>query len=63
MFYFKQAAAMPTTVHEAQQVVQVLTFRDELGKKGLYTTYGTVFDFERYVREHLTKRIGELLEG
>jgi len=63
MFYFKQAAAMFTTVHEAEQVVRVLTFRDELGKKGLYTIYNTVFDFERYVREHLTKRIGELLEG
>lgn len=63
MFYFKQAPVMPQTLYEAEQLVRVVAFRDELGKKGLYTTYDTAFDFERYVREHLTKRIGELLES
>lgn len=54
LFYFSTAAAPPpATVDEAQQLLQVVTFRTEVEKKQLIAQYNGPRDFDRFIRFHL----------
>ncbi|MGE3541120.1 MAG: SUMF1/EgtB/PvdO family nonheme iron enzyme [Candidatus Tectimicrobiota bacterium] len=57
MVYFNQRAATPRTVEEAEQWQQVLAFRARFPAEGLAWSYRGRADFERKVRQHLTRFI------
>jgi Domain of unknown function (DUF4062) len=54
MMYFNQRAYTPKTKAEAEQWVQVLAFRENFPKEGLWWPYNGRVQFERLVRRHLT---------
>ena len=59
MFYFNQKSHTPTSVEEAEQWAQVLNFQQRFPPEGLWWRYGSELEFERLVREHLTKFVLE----
>jgi hypothetical protein len=59
MFYFNQKPHTPTSVEEAEQLTQVLNFQRRFPREGLWWGYGSELEFERLVREHLTKFVLE----
>ncbi|MEM8559563.1 MAG: SUMF1/EgtB/PvdO family nonheme iron enzyme [Bacteroidota bacterium] len=59
LFYFCERPFWPTSKEERQQLNKVADFRDEY--PGLYFTYQEPGDFERLVREHLTKALRALM--
>jgi hypothetical protein len=59
MFYFNQKPHTPTSVEEAEQLTQVLNFQRRFPREGLWWRYGSELEFERLVRDHLTKFVLE----
>lgn len=59
MFYFSQKPHTPTSVEEAEQLTQVLNFQRRFPPEGLWWRYGSELEFERLVRDHLTKLVLE----
>jgi hypothetical protein len=55
MFYFKDAPISPNSV-DIVQLGQVQEFRKELGVSGLYSSFLSVDDFEKKIRNHLSLR-------
>jgi len=55
LFYFSQKSYTPRTSYETQQWGKVLRFKKKLQKLGLTKDYDNPTDFERLVREHLSK--------
>jgi hypothetical protein len=55
--YFNQAPFTPKKTREATQWRRVLRFKEKIAKDGLYQEYNGPLEFERLVREHLTKFI------
>jgi hypothetical protein len=62
MFYLNQKPYTPTSVEEARQWRQVLDFQRRFPPEGLWWRYASELEFERFVREHLTKFILEKAE-
>lgn len=63
MFYFRKTPFYPANANELAQVKKVLQFRKKLEKLGvLFWEYQQPIDFERDVREHLTRQVLELTE-
>jgi hypothetical protein len=61
MFYFRTSAFYTADLQALAQFRKVAEFRRKLEKLGvLYWTYQTPLEFERNVREHLTRRILEI---
>ncbi|HEV7488046.1 MAG TPA: TIR domain-containing protein [Thermoanaerobaculia bacterium] len=61
MFYFRQTPFYTTDPKQWRQFAKVLEFRRKLEKLGvLFWEYSQPIEFERRVREHLTKHILEL---
>ena len=61
MFYFRTSAFYTADLGALAQFRKVAEFRRKLEKLGvLYWTYQTPLEFERNVREHLTRRILEV---
>jgi hypothetical protein len=57
LFYFCQEPFMPSCAGEAEQCRDVLSFRDELEKKGLIWKYDTHDTFSDTIRPHLTRML------
>jgi hypothetical protein len=57
MVYFNQKAASPQSVEEADQWRRVLEFREGFPKEGLWWPYINKSQFEKQIRQHLTKFI------
>ena len=55
MVYFNQRAATPRTAAEAEQWQRVLAFRERFPQEGLWWPYRGKTNFERKVRQHLTR--------
>jgi formylglycine-generating enzyme required for sulfatase activity len=55
MVYFNQRAYTPRTKEETDQWGQVLEFRQQFPKEGLWWPYKGTGEFERLVRSHLTQ--------
>jgi hypothetical protein len=62
MFYFNQKPYTPSSVEETTQWGQVLNFQRNFPLEGLWWRYGSELEFERLVRQHLTKYILEKVE-
>lgn len=61
MFYFKRADFYTSNLNEINQFRKVIKFKMELAKLGvLYFEYEKAIEFERRLREHLTKQLFEL---
>jgi hypothetical protein len=60
LFYFKRRAYELKSKQEADQLGQVLEFKQSFPEEGLYWEYKTPAMFERLVRTHLTKIIRNL---
>lgn len=54
MMYFKQKSYTPKSSKEADQWKQVLEFKEDFPKEGLWWPYNVRRDFEKLVRNHLT---------
>jgi formylglycine-generating enzyme required for sulfatase activity len=57
MIYFKEAARELKTPAELRQYAAVLEFKQEISPLGLFWTFEDTADFERKVRQHLTRYI------
>jgi len=58
MLYFNTAPFSPLSTDEAELVAKVLAFKERTRDKGaLYWEYNGPEEFERFVRQHLTKEI------
>jgi hypothetical protein len=58
MFYFKNTPFYTTDLGEINQFSKVISFRNKLEDLGgLYWVYNDPLDFERNVRQHLTKQV------
>ena len=58
MLYFNRAPFSPPSLDEAEQLTKVLAFKKKAGDKGaLYWEYNGPEEFEKFVRQHLTKQI------
>ena len=57
MLYFCQRPFTPASRDEAQQRARVLEFQQQLPESQLWWSYMDPADFERVVREHLTRRL------
>ncbi len=57
MVYFNQKPSTPQSEEEARQWGQVLRFRKEFPKEGLWWSYKGTIQFERILRAHLTSLI------
>jgi hypothetical protein len=63
MFYFRTSPFYTPDLSALAQFRKVAEFRKKLEKLGvLYWTYQTPLEFERNVREHLTRRVLEIVE-
>lgn len=61
MFYFRTSPFYTTDLDEIDQFRKVVEFRQELTELGVFFwEYKHPLEFERYVREHLTKQIWRL---
>lgn len=61
MFYFKTTPFYTTDLDEINQFIKVVNFRKKIEDFGaLYWEYDEKLEFERRVREHLTKQISQL---
>lgn len=60
MVYFNEDAYNPKTSTEAEQWKQVLKFKEDFPKEGLWWSYTGASDFERKIRNHLTTVLKEL---
>ena len=59
MFYFKDATLVPSAI-DPDQLRRVQEFRASLGAEGsLYSKFGTLEEFERLLRIHLSRQIQE----
>lgn len=54
MFYFKSTPVSPSEL-DPTQLGLIKTFRDNLGKQGLYWTYNSLDEFKMFVRQHLAQ--------
>lgn len=64
MFYFRTSPFYTADLSALAQFKKVAEFRKKLEKLGvLYWAYQTPLEFERSVREHLTRRILEIVES
>jgi hypothetical protein len=57
MVYFNQTPATPQSEEETRQWGQLLKFRKEFPKEGLWWSYAGTTEFERLLRTHLTNFI------
>lgn len=58
MLYFNKAPFFPSSSDELEQVANVLNFKSKVADKGvLFWEYNGPNDFEKIVRQHLTKEI------
>jgi hypothetical protein len=55
MFYFNQLPFNPSSVHEAEQKLKVLAFKEEIQKDGLTADYDGSNDFRRLFQLHIVK--------
>ncbi|MGA2008927.1 MAG: FxSxx-COOH system tetratricopeptide repeat protein [Solirubrobacteraceae bacterium] len=53
MVYFCEREGFPASKAEAEQLMQVMAFREELPREQLWWSYTTPVEFERLVRGHL----------
>ena len=60
MVYFSERRYMPKTAAEALQWARVLEFKDQLIGEQLWWPYTKPVDFERLLREHLTRYLEQL---
>jgi hypothetical protein len=61
MFYFRTTPFYTKDSKELSQFGKVIRFRKKLEKSGIYFwEYDDPLEFERRVREHLTKQVREL---
>jgi hypothetical protein len=64
MFYFRKTPFYTTDLEDLAQFRKVVQFRKELEKMGvLFWEYDRPIDFERNVREHLTRQILPMFSG
>ena len=64
MFYFRTSAFYTADLPALAQFKKVAEFRKKLEKLGvLYWTYQTPLEFERNVREHLTRRVLDVADA
>ncbi len=58
MLYFSKAPSYLSSIEETEQMGRVLDFKKKVGDKGaLYWEYNGPDEFEKFVRNHLTKEI------
>lgn len=55
MFYFKETPISLNSVESTEQLMKVMKFKESIGRKGLYYSYSDAHDFDKILREHLTK--------
>ena len=55
MFYFGQMPLMPSKTEDAEQLQKMLSFKAQNHSKALWWDYGSVLEFERLFREHVTR--------
>ncbi len=55
MFYFSEQPYTPKSVKETDQWGRVIAFKENFPEEGLWWSYKEERDFERQVREHLTR--------
>ena len=61
MFYFMKQTKSPSNAFEAEQLLNVLRFQEELSSKVTWKNYVNDNDFERKFREDLEAKIKELM--
>ncbi len=59
LFYFSQKPSTPKTEKETEQWGKVIKFKKKVQKLGLTKDYKNPSDFEKIVREHLTKIVAD----
>ena len=62
LMYFCETPFLPTA-DDLEQYAKVLKFKEEIGGKGLYSTYDKLEQFKGDIQKHLFKRIQGLVAG